>query len=316
MNIAKKITIAAIIPTFRRDHVLLPAIKGLFKQSRGPDEIVVIDQTPQEEQHPEVRTHLAEYARQFRLKLVHQDQPAVSVARNLAAAEANSDILLYLDDDILPDEKLVEHHLRHYANPEIHGVSGSVFTPSLSNWVPTPVHYVQKSHLWQAFHYCERFDSPLQHVGFMYGGNFSVRRETLLKVGGWDEHILNYGDRDMGIRLIQAGYRLDFDPEAKIIHLCAPTGGTRVADPQSPWKGYQRCVSILYIAFRHLLRHPGLFVRFGLWRGARFSFLLKDNLLRPWLWPKEFTSFFYAGVVAYQWSRKGIKSPYSGTTCK
>ena len=303
------LSIAAILPTFRRDIYLLQSIQSLLEQTRRPDEIIVIDQTPPEDQDTETRLALGKLEQSGLIQMVHLHPPAVSVARNLAACTAKSEILLYLDDDIIAAKSLVENHLRKFHDPEVHGVAGGCITPTDKTFYPVPPGFTHRNPVWQAF-YHTRFDRPLQNICFMAGCNFSVRRESLIKAWGWDEHIINYGDRDLGIRLVQAGFRLDYDPEALLTHLAAPTGGTRVKDPKTPWKGYLRCVSIFYLAFRHLSNNPAMFIRFGLWRGARFSFLLRDNLLRPWRWPNELAAYFLALAKAYRWSRQGVKSPF------
>src|SRR3989339_429202 len=261
------LSIAAIIPTFRRDIYLLQSIQSLLEQTRRPDEIIVIDQTPPEDQDTETRLALGKLEHSGLIQMVHLHPP------------------------------------------EVHGVAGGCITPTDKTFYPVPPGFTHRNPVWQAF-YHTRFDRPLQNICFMAGCNFSVRRESLIKAWGWDEHIINYGDRDLGIRLVQAGFRLDYDPEALLTHLAAPMGGTRVTDPKTPWKGYLRCISIFYLAFRHLSNNPNMFIRFGLWRGARFSFLLRDNLLRPWRWPKELAAYFFALAKAYRWGLQGVKSPF------
>jgi GT2 family glycosyltransferase len=310
MNHPNDLSIAAIIPTFRRDKYLYQTIQKLLEQTRIPDEIIIIDQTPVEEQDHNIRNYLDCLEREGIITISRIEKPAVSVARNVAIGVAESDILLYLDDDIIPDKRLIECHLRNYNNENIDGVVGSVFPPGVNSWISFPNDFFNRSLIWQSFYFTPRYDVPLSNVGFMLGGNFSVRNSSIKKIGGWDENIINYGDRDLGLRMSKAGYRIDYEPRAKIIHLSAPIGGTRVTDPKTPWKGYQRCVSVFYLAFRHLTMEPRLFIKFGLWRAARFSILLKENAFRPWRWPFEMYSYFKAMYKAYQDASNGLKSPY------
>ena len=140
-------------------------------------------------------------------------------------------------------------------------------------------------------------------------GDFSVKKKVILSIGGWDENVLNYGDRDLGIRLANAGYRIDYTPNAKIIHLNAPIGGTRVSDERNPLKGWRRSVSILYLAFRHLNGY--MFLKYGLYRASRFSFLLKKNFFNPQRIPYEVLGFMKAIIVARRWARSGPKLPFA-----
>jgi len=303
-------SIAAIVPTYRREEHLVATIRGLLGQSRPPDEILVLDQTPAREHRPATLRFLQRNAARARIRLAVLSRPGVYRARNRAALFSNADVLLYLDDDITPSPHLAANHLRHYDDPAVSAVVGSVLRHENEPPVPVPADFAARTHLEQAFSYSGYFRRPLKHVGFMCAGNFSVRRSALLAVGGWDEHIINYGDRDLGIRLCQAGFRIDYDPDARVVHHVAPSGGSRVTDPRSTLKPWQRCVSLHYVAWRHL--RGWMFVKYGLYRAARFSFLLRRHVCRPYLWPRELLGFVRALAVARRWARMGVLSPFVG----
>jgi GT2 family glycosyltransferase len=302
-------TIAAIVPTYKRGEYLVDTIKGLLSQSRLPDEILVFDQTPPAEHPIAVMDLLRHHHAHGNIDLVTLEQRGgVYPVRNLAARTAKSEILLYLDDDITPSPDLVRNHMRHYTDAGVSGVTGSVVCNAADDMRTVPTRFRKASHLVQAFTYSGYFSEPMRNIGFMYANNFSVRKEVLVRIGGWDEHVLNYGDRDLGIRLCAAGYRIDYDPEAKIVHHTASSGGSRVTDPQNSMKAWERCVSLHYLAWRHL--HGWMFVKYGLYRAARFSFLLRRNALRPSVWPQEVAGFARAFFVARRWSKEGVKSPF------
>lgn len=300
--------IAAVIPTFRRWPYMLNAVEELLAQTRVPDEIIIIDQTTPADIKRSERLRLEEITSVHScVRYLLQWPPAVSKARNKAVLETGCDVLLYLDDDIIPCSDLVRNHIRHYENPRIDAVTGAG-CGSGSRWIVPPRDFIERSVVQQAYTYNGMFSIPMQRISFMYGGNFSVRRSVLVSVSGWDEHILNYGDRDLGIRLAGAGHRIDYDPEALIFHISAPLGGTRVSDPRSPVQGWKRCVSIFYLAFRHL--EGPMFIKYGLYRAARFSILLRQNALRPWRWPLEAAGFIKAALVAKKWAQAGLASPF------
>jgi GT2 family glycosyltransferase len=306
----RKLKIAAIIPTYRRDKYLIQTLEYLLNQTRVPDEILVIDQTAPSEQDHNSRLILGELEKKGPIKIYFLEEPAVSKARNFAIMAAKSDILLYLDDDIIPSNNLVENHYRHYLDDNVYGIAGSVASSLTQEYFVTPPgYYKNRSIIWKAYHFNLMFDEPERNVSFMCYNNCSMRKESLIKVGGFDENILNYGE-DIGIRMAQAGNRIDYDPEAKIVHIAAPSGGTRVSDPKNRLKGYQRYLSIHYLAFRYLNKHPFLFLKHGLWQAARFSFLLKYNFLRPWTWPNEIFGYFYSLILGYKLSTKGMQSPF------
>jgi len=300
-------SISVIIPTFRRIKYLLNVVKCLLNQTRIPDEIIIIDQTPSQETRNVYYKILYDIIKKYNfIKYVYQKEPLVYKARNLGAKIAKSDILLYLDDDIIPDKNLVKAHLENYKNPEVVAVVGIAKS---KNWRPlrSPEGFEKWPPLKQAFKYYP-FINKLSKIAFMYAGNFSIKKEILVKIGGWDEHISTYGDREIGLRLYYNNYRIDYDPKAIVFHLEAKHGGTRLSDPNQPWKSHERAKSILYLAFKHLRGY--MFIKHGLFRAARHTFLLKRNLLNPLKIPFEFIGFIKGCFIAYKLHKKGIKSPF------
>ncbi|MDD3774315.1 MAG: glycosyltransferase, partial [Patescibacteria group bacterium] len=68
-----------------------------------------------------------------------------------------------------------------------------------------------------------------------WGANMSMRRELIEKLGGFDNDILLIRDEsDLSMRLRLAGFKIIFEPKAKIIHKTAPSGGTRF-DKRMDW---------------------------------------------------------------------------------
>jgi GT2 family glycosyltransferase len=65
------------------------------------------------------------------------------------------------------------------------------------------------------------------------GGNMSFRREVLIQIRGFDEGFEGNGyffETDGSLRVLKAGYRMVFDPQAELKHLMAPSGGARIRD--------------------------------------------------------------------------------------
>jgi GT2 family glycosyltransferase len=153
-----------------------------------------------------------------------------------------------------------------------------------------------------------RDDIRLEQISYCAAGHLCLRRHVLAEVGGWDEHILTYGDKDLGLRLHAAGKNLVYDPRPSLTHLAAPAGGTRLIDPLAPWPAWQRAVSIHYLAWRHL--RGAEFWRYGMVRAARHTFLLRQNAIRPWRWIPELWGYTRGLAIAWRWSREGVRSSF------
>lgn len=91
-------TLAVLIPTFRRNASLERALKSVFGQSRTPDRIIVADNSPEGGARDLVAGLQAEAP--CPLLYVHAAQPGVANARNAGfAACADMDRIAQLDDD-------------------------------------------------------------------------------------------------------------------------------------------------------------------------------------------------------------------------
>ena len=113
------------------------------------------------------------------------------------------------------------------------------------------------------------------------GTNFSVCRETALRLGGFDEQFVSVAynfEAEFAHRLHRAGYRIYYEPAAVIHHLRVSAGGTRAFGDHlrslrphhavgayyfilRTWSGRQSLVRFLgrpldAIATRHHLRKP------------------------------------------------------------
>lgn len=91
-------SVAVLIPTFRRNDSLERAVLSVFSQTRTPDRIVIADNSP--EAGAEALVNGLRSQAPCPLVYVHADRPGVSHARNAGfAACADMDRVAQLDDD-------------------------------------------------------------------------------------------------------------------------------------------------------------------------------------------------------------------------
>ena len=263
--------LSVIIPTLDREAVLIETIEHLLALGSPPDEIVVVDQTA---------VHLSETEKAIsrlcgagRLRHVRLSAPSIPAAMNRGLIEARSQIVLFLDDDIVPEPGLVASHRRAHETRERLLAAGRVIQP------------------WQEgrdfsrdarFHFASLL--PREIDSFM-GGNFSLSRRSALALGGFDENFVKvaYGfEVEFAFRWRKAGGVIRFEPEAAIHHLKAQAGGTRAYHDHLTTSGPEHSVGAYYCALR---------TQAGLSRAATFlsrpirSIATRFHLARPWRIP-------------------------------
>jgi GT2 family glycosyltransferase len=206
--------VAIVVPTFERHEVLVDTLDRLLRLQPPAAEILVVDQSPS---HPrEVEERLAALAAQGELRWLRCSEPSIPHAMNLGLQSTAADVVLFVDDDVVPAADLVARHVAAHGEPGMVVVAGQVLQPGEE---PAPLTG-------------ERFafrSSLRQRVDEVIGCNFSVRRQAALACGGFDENFVRVAYRfeaDFCRRIRVLGGIL-FEPAATLQHLRAPRGGTR-----------------------------------------------------------------------------------------
>jgi GT2 family glycosyltransferase len=111
-------SVSVIIPTKNRKGDLRSTLEDLVAQTRRPDEILIVDQSP----FPSFEPGSVPIAVNF----IHApDISGAAVARNVAMDHATGDLWIFLDDDVILEPQYVEEIVRAYT-PGIAGVSGII----------------------------------------------------------------------------------------------------------------------------------------------------------------------------------------------
>jgi GT2 family glycosyltransferase len=217
--------ICAVIPTYRREQVLLDTIEFLLRLEPAPAEILVVDQTEEHEAATVLRLETLE--REGRIRWLRLPQPSIPKAMNTGLLAAREPLVLFLDDDIRPEAGLIDAHVSAHATLDNAIVAGRVIQP----WEEGGAHDLPGE-----FRFCQT--QPAWISEFM-GGNFSARRARLIELGGFDENFVRVAYRfeaEFAHRFKAAGGVIRFAPGACIHHLKAG-GGTRVyGDFRTTWK--------------------------------------------------------------------------------
>lgn len=148
------------------------------------------------------------------LRSVSAQNRGRAAACNTGVALAEGWLLVILDDDMEPSPELIEGHLRAHPPGSRRGVVGAVPIP-VGPESPPVVDYIGTKF--------NRHLETLAQPGYrftlrdFYTGNFSIRRDLLVEIGGFDEAFKIYGNEDLELflRLAGAGVEIAFSPNAR-----------------------------------------------------------------------------------------------------
>ncbi|MES3001695.1 MAG: glycosyltransferase family A protein [Pseudomonadota bacterium] len=256
--------LSIVIPTYRRGPVLVQTVEYLLEQQPRAAQILLLDQTELHAHADESR--LQAMAARGLIDWIRLEQPSIPRAMNAGLMRATSDLVLFLDDDIRPDPELVLAHWRaHQRLTGLTLVAGRVLQPwheGVDQSGGTDFHFASEQPRW---------------IGEFMGGNFSMRREHAVALGGFDENFVRVAYRfeaEFAHRFLASGGRIHFEPGACLHHLKAGDGGTRTyGEHLTTWRPDHAVGAYYYglrtghfaeffsrpwksVATRHHLRHP------------------------------------------------------------
>jgi len=197
-----------LFPTRRRRDYLAVALASVAPQAAAHGaEIVVVEDDPAD---PATERIAAAGGARY---IAHGASRGLNAARNTAVAEAGSDLLCFLDDDVEVWPRWLEAILAAaHAHPE-HEVIGGPIRPRLEG---------------SRLHSCGREPLPVtsldlgsedRDADFVWGANFTVRRQAFERVGWFNAELGLYGDEeDWQRRLRAAGGRIRYVAAAGVDH--------------------------------------------------------------------------------------------------
>ncbi len=221
-----EVSLSVVIPTLGRERVLMETIEALLACDPAATEIIVVDQTERHEEQTEQFLRARCEARHLRwLRLA---TPSIPTAMNVGLAAAQSAIVLFVDDDVVPAGDLFQAHIAaHIEFADAWAVAGQVLQPGESPG--------QSCYRSSAGSILADLDFPFWSderawIANVMAGNLSVKRDKALAAGGFDENFEGVAFRfetEFARRLCRLGGQILFEPAASLRHLRAVHGGTR-----------------------------------------------------------------------------------------
>lgn len=280
--------ITVAIPTYNRGAIVVETIRRLFALDPPPDAIIVADQSRQPNES------LRGWHDEGRIQLIRLDAPSIPRAMNEALLAATTPLVLYLDDDVEPAPGLIAAHQRAHAGAGTWAVVGQILQPG-----EEPEHFAQPEDDLE-FHF--NHDSGC-FVANVMAGNLSVKHEHAIAIGGFDENFVGAGYRfetDFALRLVAAGGKIWFAPEATLRHLKLSSGGLRSFGDHRTSPSPAHSAGDYYFAIHH---RPPL-GRYAL-RRLRKNVATQYHLRHPWTIPSKLIGELRGLMLARRLARSG-----------
>jgi len=178
-------TVSVIIPTLQEENYIEKTLSNL-KKVTTPIEVIVVDGGSQDK--------TVEIARRSTDKVYSLRKRGISRGRNYGAKHANSDILVFLDTDVIFPLDFVEKTRRAFEDPTVVGATCNIM----------PIRFRLDATIFFYFYnmLIRVFTRVKPHSR---GEFFAARKRAFMRVKGFDENMPCLEDHDLANRLSKLG---------------------------------------------------------------------------------------------------------------
>lgn len=203
--------VSIVIPSYNTEWLLkknLPLVLNAFKNPKNRIvEIIVVDDASPDASVAVLKKEFPE------VKLIrHKVNRGFSAAVNTGVRMAKGDLICLLNTDVIPEENLLESVFVHFENPKVFAVS---LNEGGYSWAKG---FIKDGYIG---HEPGPKDDKAHSTFWVSGGSGVFRRSIWIKLGGMDERILSpfyWEDLDLSYRAAKRGYRLIWEPGARVEH--------------------------------------------------------------------------------------------------
>lgn len=200
--------VSVIIPVYNAANTLRQCIESVLSQTSIPIEIIAVDDKSEDDS--------AEIVRKYKeITLISTEKNSgPAVARNLGAARCSSEIILFIDADVVLPEDLISHLLNNFVeNREITAVQ------TLYHPICPAEDSVSRYQNFYYYFYASRCNPEESAVFSTYC--VGVKREIFLLLGGFDTSIPEptVEDEEFGYHLVDEGGSILLNKSLQVKHL-------------------------------------------------------------------------------------------------
>lgn len=212
-----------IVCTYNRANSLLDTLASLKALQARPEldwEVIVVDNNSRDHTRQAVQEFQKEWPR---LRYEFEAAQGLSNARNHGIASARGDVLLFTDDDVLPEPDWLEVSLaglEHYSADACGGYIAPLWEVTPPPWLS------ERFHGFLAVRTDRTDDYPIDSPALApYGANMVVKKAVFEQVGGFDTHRGRSGkslasgeDGELFDRILGAGLKAVFLGSSRVHH--------------------------------------------------------------------------------------------------
>jgi len=233
--------VSIIVPAFNERDVILRRLENLLQLDYPPGEyeILVVESGSTDGTYEAVQDFIAERpSRAPGLKLLRErERRGKASAINLGKQHAEGEIVLVTDANSVFDQNVLSELMPHFQDPKVGAVGGRYL---VSN--PENLYTSSESFYWDLEYIMRRGEAALDSACLFHGEINAWRKDLIPEA---DTGIISE-DLDMAIRIRRQGYKIEYEPEAKVYEPTAKTARGQIVRRKKVSTGTILCI------FKHL----------------------------------------------------------------
>jgi glycosyltransferase involved in cell wall biosynthesis len=223
----KELTV--VLCTYQRSSKLVNSIKSVIEQTLDKEsyEIIIVNN---DFRNDEIRSLIDDLRSVYGvddayLRYVEAPLKGLSFARNVGLFAAKGQIILYIDDDAIASGNLLEETINGFRDRPDIGVFGGNIILNFQEGVPEVVRPGTEAYWSQLVVEGDEITESRYQWEFPYGANFAVRKEALMRIGGFRSAYGRKGNDYAGGEEIvvsysmkEIGFKVGLNPKMRVIH--------------------------------------------------------------------------------------------------
>jgi GT2 family glycosyltransferase len=203
---ASALTVSVVIPVWNGREHLAACLAALGASLRKPDQIVVVDDSSEDDSAAIARSHSC------KVVSISGGPRGPATARNCGVAASSGDIVVFVDSDVVVHvDTLFRIEQQFLGDADLCAVFGSYDDAPTARGIISGYRNLLHHHVHQ---------QSKREASTFWAGCGAIRREAFLAADGFDETYrwASIEDIELGLRLHRAGRRLLLCPEIQATH--------------------------------------------------------------------------------------------------
>jgi len=193
-----------VIIIAKREPKIYHTLNSLKKQTKNPHEVIVVVDSLEDPVVNITKKHPIN--QDIKVEIVMNHSHGVGGARKTGVEKAQGEIIAFIDADCVADKNWVKSLDEGFSKKDVIAQSGKVI--SIKSSSESPINTETEE------------EEETTYLKFAPSLNFAFKKDLTKIIGNFDPEFKKGGeDFDFCIRLVKAGYRIYYNPKAKVYHL-------------------------------------------------------------------------------------------------